>query len=167
MDKQLRQLEQHLRDLLEEHEAMLRLIQRKREAVRQARPAVVEDCTERENQHVQRIGQIEKARQELVAQITTALDAQATEPMRLGQIVERLDEPQRGRLLALQAKLRDCMEQVRRESRVVADAMTGLLQHVQGLVQMVAQTVGGGGVYSSRGRVDAAYAGVSSFSTTG
>jgi len=167
VDKHLNELEQQLRQLLTEHDALLMLLRRKREAVRQARPAVVEDCTQRENQRVQTIGRLEQARQQTVAAITQAIDPQATELMRLAAIAERIDEPQRGRLLVLQAQLRERMEQVRRESKIAAQAMQGLLHHVQGLMQMVVQTVGGGGVYSRRGHVAASSGHVSSFSTTG
>lgn len=164
MDKQLHELEEQLRDLLAEHEAMLALVRRKREAVRHARPNQVSDCTTAENAHVRRIGEIETRRQHTVAAISRAIDPAATEPMRLGRIAERVDEPRRGRLLALQAQLMQRMQEIQRESRIVRQAMDGLLKHVQGMVQVVAHTLGGQ-TYCQRGRVAAAQ--VSSFAATG
>lgn len=166
MDKDLRQLEGQLRELLAEHEAMLALIRRKREAIRQAKPAVVQDCSNRENQHVQAIGRIESERQRTVAALTAAIAPQSSQPLRLGQIAETCDEPRRGRLLVLQAQLIDRMNEIKRESAVTRRAMEGLLGHVQGMVQTLLQSVAGGGTYGARGRVDAAGAAVSSFNAT-
>ncbi len=166
MDKQLDNLERQLRELLEAHETMLTLLRRKREAVRHAAPAVVSECTERENECVKRIGAIESSRQQGVAELTRMFEPGATEPLRLAELAERLPEPRRGRLLVLHQQLKGVMEQVRREAAVTRRAMDGLLSHVQGMVQMVVQTVGGGGTYGRRGRVTPAAAVVSSFSTT-
>ncbi len=166
MDKQWDMLERYLHELIEVHQSMLSLVQRKREAVRQAKPAVVSECTERENELVKRIGAIETERQKVAAELTRLLDAGATEPMRLADLAERVDEPRRGRLLVLHQQLMDVMQTLRRESAITRQAMEGLLNHVQGMVQMLVQTVGGGGTYGRRGRVNAAAAVVSSFSTT-
>jgi len=166
MDKDLQQLEQHLRDLLAEHDAMLTLIRRKREAIRQAKPAVVQDCSARENAHVQKIGSIETQRQRVVATLTAAITPQSSQPLRLGQIAERCSEPQRGRLLVLQAQLIERMNQIKRESAITRSAMEGLLGHVQGMVQTLIQTVAGGGTYGQRGTMNAAGAAVSSFNAT-
>jgi hypothetical protein len=167
LDRQLQQLEQQLRDLLSEHDALLALIRRKREALRQAKPSVVSACCQSENGHVQKIGEIEKARQQLAAIITRQIDPDATCPMALREIAEQVDEPQRGRLLVLHQQLKERMEQVRRESAVTRRAMEGLLNHVQGIVQSLTQYVGGGGTYGRRGVVTCAPAGASSFSLTG
>jgi len=166
VDKQLDKLETHLRDLLSEHESMLALVRRKHEAVRQALPAVVTECTERENEAVKRIGQIETERQNVVGELTQMLEPNAAEPLRLAELAERVDEPRRGRLLVMHRNLMETMQELRREAAVTRSAMEGLLGHVQGMVQMLVQTVGGGGTYGSRGRVNPAAAVVSSFSTT-
>lgn len=166
MDKQLHRLEELLRALLAEHEGMLMLIRRKQEAIRQAKPAVVQDCSRRENDHVQRIGELETERQRVVAALTAAISPQSPQPLRLGQIAERWSEPGRGRLLVLQSRLLAVMTDVKRESAIARRAMEGLLGHVQGMVQMLIQTVGGGGTYGARGRLNTASAAVSSFSAT-
>lgn len=162
----LAQLENHLRELLEEHEAMAAMLRLKREALKRAQPQVVNDCTNRENKHVQRIGEIEKQRQRVVAALTQVIVPQARQPLSLGQIAERSDEPMRGRLLVLQQKLHQTMREIQRESAVTRTAMEGLLHHVQGIVQSIVQNVGGGGTYSRRGQVSVAGATVSSFNAT-
>ncbi len=167
MDEQLRQLERHLRELLAEHDGMLELIRRKRQALRTARPAEVDRCTRAENRHVQRIGQIEKERQRVVAALTQSIAPQAQRPLRLGQIADAVGEPTRGRLLTLRQMIHQRIDEVRHESRVTRTAMEGLLNHVQGMVQSIVQHVGGGGTYERRGRVATASATVSSFHTTG
>lgn len=166
MDKHLQQLEAQLGGLLEAHDAMLALIRRKREAIRQAKPAVVQDCTRRENELVQKIGGLETERQRVVAALTAAIAPQSSQPLRLGQIAERCGEPQRGRLLVMQARLLERMNEIKRESAVVRQAMEGLLGHMQGMVQMLIQTVAGGGTYGQRGTMNAAGAAVSSFNAT-
>ena len=163
---QMKQLENHLRDLLDEHESMLTLIKRKRDGLKRAQPQVVNDCTNRENRHVQRIGEIEKQRQRVVAALTQVIVPQAPQPLSLGQIAEHASEPTRGRLLVLQKRLHETMQAIQRESSITRRAMEGLLNHVQGIVQSIVQNVGGGGTYCRRGQVSAAGARVSSFNAT-
>ena len=151
MDKQrINQMEQCLRDLLAEHDALLMLLKRKHEAVRQAKPGVVEDCTLRENAHVQRIGRIEKDRQQLLAAMSPAGLGRF---LKLSEIAALAEEPQRSHLLVLASQLRLRMMEIREIGQVTKQTMESLLKHMQGMVQMIVQTVGGGGTYSRRGRV--------------
>ncbi len=165
MDKQLNQLESHLRQLLTEHESLLSLIRRKQAAMREANARLVGDCCELENQRVQRIGEIEKSRQGVVAELTAMLTPGAAKPMTVGQVAERVDEPRRGKLLVLQSKLIGVIGDIRRESAVTRAAMERLLNHVNGMVQTIVKTVGGG-TYGRRGVVQATPSLVSSFSAT-
>lgn len=166
LDKQLEQLESHLADLLAEHRSLLSLIQRKRQALQRADARAVGECCELENQRVQQIGTIEKARQAAIAQVTRQLIDGATQPLTLLQIAERCDEPRRSRLLGLRAEVRDCMEQVRREAAVTRMAMDRLLAHVNGVVQGVVQAIGGGGTYGRRGHRAVSPAMAGGFSAT-
>lgn len=165
MDKQLNQLESHLRDLLTEHESLLTLVRRKQKAMREADARLVGDCCELENERVQKIGEIEKTRQVVVAELTAMLAPGAAKPLTVSQIAERLDEPQRGKLLVLQAKLVGVIHDVRQESAVTKAAMERLLSHVNGMVQTIVKTVGGG-TYGRQGEVRATPSLVSSFSAT-
>ncbi len=166
MDKHLTQLETHLRQLLEEHTALLSLIRSKAEALRKADAARVGECCELENHRVQKIGEIEKNRQAVVVALTQQLDPAATEPMSLKRIAEHTDEPQRGHILVLQAQLTQMMNDVRRESAVLRHAMQRLMNHVNGMIQSIVQNVSGSGTYNQRGVVASSPAVAASFSAT-
>jgi len=175
------QLESNLRAMLAEHDALLAMLKRKREAIRMAKPAVVEECVERENGHLQRIAELEKRRQQVVASLTERLEPEAAEPMTMSRIVEAMasptgpgvaprgadDDAGRGeRLLGLSALLRERMVEVQRESRVIKQASQGLLKHVQGVMQRVTGAVTGVGTYGRSGRLAAAPVASSSFAAT-
>ena len=165
MDKQLNQLESHLQQLLTEHESLLSLVRRKQQAMREANARLVGDCCELENERVQKIGEIEKTRQLVVAELTEMLAPGAAKPLTVGQIAEHLDEPRRGRVLVIQTQLVRVIGDVRKESAITRAAMERLLNHVNGMVQTIVKTVGGA-TYGRGGMVSAAPSLVSSFSAT-
>jgi len=167
MDKHLDQLEALLGQLDAEHEQMLTLLAVKREAMRQAKPAAVSDCCERENERVQKIVAIEKRRQVIVGEITAALTPGAAQPLTITQIADRVGEPRRGRLLVLRQRVRDRMHRVARENAVARAATDGLLRHVQGLIQQVSKTLAGSGTYGRAGMNPAASTITTTFSITG
>jgi hypothetical protein len=167
MDKMLSQLEQHLRELLREHEQLLTLIERKEQALRHAQPDLVSDCCRRENQHVQRIGAIEKRRQVLVGQITRQIDPAGSQPFNLRQIAEHASPAQRDRLMVLHAELRQLMVTIKQRNDVARRATEGLLHHVQGVMHAVGQAFASVGVYGRKGVNMGAPAVVSSFTITG
>jgi len=166
MDRDLLELENHLKQMLAEHQRLLELVRRKRQAMASASVGLVSDCCQRENECVQRIGRLEKSRQELVARITTHCDADAREPMTLGQIADRAGEPARGRLRVLHASLRELMGVVRSENRVAQAAADGLLQHVRGVIQSVRQAMSASGTYGRQGITPPVATAASSFTTT-
>lgn len=164
MDETLNQLELTLSRMLVEHEALLTLLRRKREAIRAAKPSAVTACCGEENRRVQQIAELEKQRQRLAADLTLALEAEAARPMRLSEIVGRLDEPRRSELRHLQGKLRERVEAVRDEARIAREATEGLLQHMHGVMQTIVKTVTRHGTYGQKGMKSGATAVVSSFS---
>jgi len=115
-------LESVLKQLADRHEQLLALMLRQREALRLADHRSVSEYSRLENVLVQAIGDLEKRRQELVAQMTRAIDPSAPAPMRMRDLAERLPEPARGRLLVLREQLRERIAKVK------------LLKHMQGLV---------------------------------
>lgn len=127
-------LETVLRQLADRHEQLLSLMQRQREALRQADHRGVSEYSRLENTLVQAIGDLEKRRLELVAQLTQAIDPGAAAPMRMRDLAERLPEPSRGRLLVLREQLRARIAKVKEESSVTRRATESLLKHMQGLV---------------------------------
>lgn len=135
LNKHIPQLETVLKHLAERHEQLLGLMQRQREALRQADHHGVSEYSRQENTIVQAIGDLEKNRLELVAQLTRVLDPSAIKPMRMRDLAERLPEPSRGRLLVLREQLRERISRVKEESSVTRRATESLLKHMQGLVQ--------------------------------
>ena len=107
MHKLIPVLETVLKQSADRHEQMFSLMQRQREALRQADHRAVTEYSRLENAMVQAIGDLEKRRQELVAQMTRALDPGAAAPMRMRDLAQRLPEPARGRLLVLRGQLRE------------------------------------------------------------
>jgi hypothetical protein len=167
MDNWLGQLEQYLVDLLNEHEAMLAVIRDKRQALTQARPHVVAELCARQNQHLQKIGAIEKRRQTLVGQLTEVLNPAAAEPLRLRDIAEQAPQAQRERLIDLHARLRNTMRQIAHEAAVTQKATSGLLNHIQGMMGMISQSFASLGTYGRKGIDQGPTSVVSSFSVTG
>lgn len=127
-------LEAVLKQLAERHEQLLALMKRQREALRQADHHGVSEYSRLENTIVQAIGELEKQRLELVAELTRAIHPTAAQPMRMRDLAERLPEPSRGRLLVLREQLRDRIARVKEESSVTRRATESLLKHMQGLV---------------------------------
>lgn len=151
MDDLILQLDANLRAMLEEHTRLLSLIERKHQAMRSGRPAAITDCCVAENVHVQAIGELEKRRQGLMAELTRRLSPNSAEPLRLTEAAERIAEPARGRLLVLHAQLRQAVQQVRERNAVAQRATEALLGHVHGMMQMIGQAIGQAGTYSRRG----------------
>lgn len=127
-------LEQVLKQLAERHEQLLTLMVKQRELLRLADHGGVSECSRQENVLVQAIGDLEKRRLELVAELTRAVDPSATMPMRMRDLAEKLPEPSRGRLLVLREQLRERITRVREQSSVTRRATESLLKHMQGLV---------------------------------
>lgn len=128
-------LETVLKQSADRHEQLLTLMQRQRECLRLADHHGVSECSRLENTIVQAIGDLEKRRLELVAQLTKAVDPSAIQPMRMRDLAERLPEPARGRLLVLREQLRERITAVKEQSSVTRRATEALLNHMQGLVQ--------------------------------
>lgn len=162
------ELERLLGEMLSEHERLAAVLAGKMDALRRAQPERVTECCRREEAIVRKIAALEQRRQATAQQITRRIDPTATEAMTLREIAESVDEPQRGRLLTLHAKLRDIAQRTQHEARVAKQATEGLLNHVEGLMQRIAQVVADAGTYGRAGRVArAAPAMTSSFSITG
>lgn len=167
MDKWFDELEAHMTQLTEEHEQLLGLVRRKREAMRSAHPALVTDCCERENQHVQRIAHIEKRRQDLVGRITDQIAPGVDRPMRLTDLIHHTAQPRRDRLTAMHRKLRQTMRDIQRENDIARRATEGLLRHVRGVIQQVTHALDGGKTYGRRGIEHGPPLIASSFTATG
>lgn len=164
MEKHLVQLEDLLRRELAEHQRLLELLRAKHDALRKAdRQRIVDLCRE-ENKAVQALGELEKRRLTIAAELTRMLDTEAARPMTVAEIAQRLPEPVRGKLLVLRMELRARMTQVRETGGVARRAAEALLTHMQGLVQKVGQAMSGHSTYSPAGNPPRATLAVSTFS---
>jgi hypothetical protein len=166
MDKQVAKLESVLAQLDTAHGHLLSLLKSKREALRKAEPRQITQLTRQENEAVQVISDLEKQRLELVGELTLAIDPEATQPLRLLDLAERLDEPARGRLLVLRGQLKQRIEQTQQELAVVKKATGSLVRHMQGLVQTIGTALTGGGLYSSRGSLPQGAMAMNTFNAT-
>lgn len=145
-------LESVLQQQVQAHEALLSLLERRRQAMRTADTRAVNELCALENEKVQAISELEKQRLTLVAKLTLAIDPTAAEPMRMGELAERLPEPARGRLLVLRHQLMQRMARVREASSVARRAAEALMKHVHGLVQTIGVLSTGVSTYSQQGQ---------------
>ena len=122
--------------------------------------------SQRENAVVQQISELEKKRLQLVADLTLALDPQAAQPLKLAELAQRLDEPDRGRLLVLRQQLLERMAEVRRQTNVARRATESLVSHMQGLVQSIGAACSGMSIYASNGAPPPQAMVLSTFNTT-
>jgi len=160
------QLEDLLRRQLADHEQMLQLLERKREALRGADQQQLTRCCALENQTVRSISELEKQRLKLMGELTLMLDPGAAQPWRLVELAERMDEPWRGRLLVLRAQLKDKMESIRRQTRIAQRTVESLYKHMHGLIVTVGSVCSGVVTYGQRGVRPRSAVAVSTFSTT-
>jgi flagellar FlgN protein len=159
-------LEQVLRQLLVLHTELLDLLRRKQDKLRTNDAKAMIDFCALEHEKVQGITDLEKHRLKLVAELTLAVDPGAAEPMRLGELAGRLDEPVRGRLLVQRQQLLEKMKQVQSETSVVRRATETLSKHMQGIIQTIGAISTGVSTYGSGGAFPQRSTAVSTFSAT-
>jgi len=146
----LQQLEAVLTQAVDRQRQMLSLLERKRDAMRQGKAQEMTDLCRLEGALVQAVGDLEKRRLNLVADLTLALAPEAQEPLKMLDLAQRLAEPHRGRLLVLRTQLVTAMQAVQDQTRVVRRASETLVKHVNGLIRTIG-TVSRGGTYGQAG----------------
>ena len=171
MDKKLNHLVTSLEAVLQHqltlHEDLLRLMDQKRDAMRQADAKRLGEVCQLENERVQAIAELEKQRLRQVADLTLMLQPDASEPMRLGDLARLLPAPVRDKLALLRDRLMERMEQVKRQTQIAMNATQSLARHMQGLVQTLAAVSTGVSTYERPGGTpQAARSGLSTFSLT-
>jgi len=146
-------LEQILRAQLEGHKRMLTCIERKRDAIRTADIELVTTICGEENTLIQKMGELEKRRIELIGRLTSHFMPRASAPMTVTQVAEAVGEPFAARLQAHAAQLKEMIGRVRRESSIVRQAADALNRHLGGIVQTVHSALSRARVYGQRGRI--------------
>ncbi len=166
MDQHLTQLEAVLQSQIARHEQLAALTQAKLAALRQADHKLIAALTQQENQQLQAIAELEKQRLTLVAELTLLVAPTEAQPLRMGELAERLNEPARGRLLVLRAQLRQRMEAVRQQAALARGASEALLRHMSSLVQSIGSVLTGVAAYGRRGAPPRTASAVSTFCAT-
>lgn len=144
-------LEIALQQMVELHEQLLDLLQRKRDALRRGNQQAMTELCGLENEKLQQLSELEKQRAAVAAQLTLQVMPQATAPLRVGELADRLEEPARGRLLVLRQQLIERMQQVREAATVARRATEALARHVRGLVQTVSLHAADTSTYAGNG----------------
>lgn len=154
LEAMLNELEQLLRVMLEDHRRLLSCIGAKREGIRTANIDRITKICGEENTIVQQVAKAERRRLELIGQITHVFEPRAAQPLSMSDIAERAAEPQRARLQALAAQLRDAVNDLRQQSSIVRTAAEALGRHMSGIVQTVHSALSRARVYGQRGTVN-------------
>ncbi len=153
MDDLIRRIEDVLDQQSDAHRTLLTLIERKQQALREAKAAELRDCCRLENEQIQRIASLEKQRQMLTAELTLAVQPDAAAPMPLREVAGHLPAPLAAGLLHRREELRSLIEQVQRAGGIARRATESLLRHMQGVMQTIGAAMTGVGTYSRKGAV--------------
>ena len=133
----------------EGYRRLLTSIDRQREAIRQADLESVPTIAEVQQKIVERLRILDERRE--VAGRELAIELGVDPESTLRSLVERLPAERGDRLSVRAAELRELVEKARHEQSVVKTAGDALARHMAGLVQRVAGTLSGTGVYGRRG----------------
>ena len=149
----LDQLEGNLIKQLEKHHALERCVEQKHQSIRLAQIDEVTHICEEENEIVQSLGELEKARLVLTGNLTELIRPDAETPLTISEIADIADEERGMRLREIRAVLNKVVIDIRQSSSVVRLAMEKLNQHMIGIKQVMHSALSRAGVYGSRGQV--------------
>ena len=142
----LAEIESVLAGLQLEYDQLARIARDHRQALSAADRLGVERCAQAQEQIAGRLLPLEARRAAWAARISKPLGLPATAP--LSAILAWTAEPDRGRILATAARLREVGEAVQEQNRVIRAASEALLAHVKGMMSQVARTLSHTGVYA-------------------
>jgi hypothetical protein len=152
-DPQAAELEQILRLIAQEYEALGRSAVERRSAMRRADTVGLARCIEEENRAVQSLADLERRRMIVVEALAQRIGAPAKSQTPVSQIAGSLPEPARTRLLTLSQSLRELMENVTRLNESTRRAAESLASHMEGLMRHVAAKLNHAQTYGPRGVV--------------
>ena len=145
-----RDLEPLIGALTSAHERMLALALEHRTAISRADTAAIAGLVAQQSEVAREISELEIHRRRLVAPFLSATAA----PPSLSALAQRLPEPDRARVAAAAAHLRETLLRLQRETRTVRAATQSLLAHMNGLMQQVARGLSQARLYSPQGKID-------------
>jgi len=154
MNTEVQAMEKLLTALFEDHQLLLKCIERKRQAIATAQINLVADLVHEEQTIIKRVAEVERHRIALVRRMSRIIKPDTQDELSMREITEAIvDQPQRTRIEALAAQLRDAVTQVRKESSVVRAAAEALARHMNGVMQSVQSALSRAGIYSHNGHI--------------
>lgn len=144
-----------LQAMLKEHETLLAIASDIRTAIRSADPDALRASVSRQALTLERITDLERERSTLVAAAGNVKRQDATKPLRLTDLAHATPEPQRGQLVALADRVRDVVEKVRDEQRVLGASMSSLAGHAEGIMRTMSRSMSRAQTYSHAGVIEA------------
>ncbi len=136
------------------HEKLLICLSHSQEAIRVAdMDAFGRACQEKHDIALE-ITDLERQRLELIGSLTALMTPDADTPLKLNALALLVGDPMQGRLQLRADALRKIIQEVRKKSSVVGQAVEVLGRHMTGLVQTVQGAMTGTGLYGKRGRFD-------------
>lgn len=156
------QLDAVLRQLVEAHEELLRLAGAQRDAITRADVRALNDVTLAQAAVVQRVAELEQARQAAVAVLARAVGGAvpAQRPGQTGakvtitQMAKAVADPLRSRILAMADRLRDLLNRLHAEHMALRAAAESLSSHMEGLMRQICRKLSHAGTYARSGVVD-------------
>ena len=151
---QLERLDSVLVSQIDAHQKLLLCLDQSQDAIRTADMEAFGSACKQKHEIAVEITELERSRLELIGVLTSEMCPDADVPLKLSALVSLVEEPLKGRFQLRANALRDLIQEVRRKSSVVRQAVDVLGRHMTGLVQTVQGAVTGTGVYGKRGRFD-------------
>lgn len=137
---------------MEEHQRLLELAARHREALRRADGPSAQACAVEQEDCLRRLSDLDGRRRALVA---SSGRGPARGPSTISELAESLAEPERTRLREKATAARELMARIRREYQTIQIATRSLLAHMEGLMRQVGRQLSQTGTYGRRGYVEA------------
>ncbi len=166
-DEKVVALEGLLTALTVQHEKLLGLAERHKAAIATADVLEMHEVIVEQNEAVQKVAELERARAALVAAMGFAPPASAMKtagkqgvsaasapPITLSAIAATLNEPARSRLSGAAMKLRTLIERLGHEQRSIRVAAEAVATHLDAIMGQVAQRLSSSGTYARGGTLD-------------
>ena len=151
MDEQWQQLQSLLEQLLEAHRVLHERVKQKMQAMRGAKPTLIEQACHAENEAVQQIAVLEKQRQNCVAELVQSLNMPNDRMPSLSEIIAHAPHNHAGQMTRTQRDLQQVIGEIRHEIRVASQASRGLLGHLRMVIEGVVKSVSKTGTYGRKG----------------
>jgi flagellar biosynthesis/type III secretory pathway chaperone len=149
MSRQLADLEQTLAYLVAEHRKLLEQIEAQQLAMRELKPELIENITNRQETTRMRIATLDVRRRTLTQQIGKLVRIPGNEPT-ITQLAQAF--PQRAqKLYGMRNELRDLATAIQARNTIASRLASAVLGHLNTAVRVIAGAVEQAGVYTKNG----------------